>query len=126
MREGERGPSTAVLLRQAGAISSLRMTIPKFRFLDQAGAEAAEEVVGFGLGLGEDFGLIAEFERGFLEEKFDGVFGLEAMGDHLFDTGGEAVVRGRGESRKVIGAFVIAEFGRCQAVKSGPGFGVVQ
>ncbi len=49
--------------------------------LDQAGAEAAEEVFGVGFGLGLDFGLVAVFESEFLEEEVDGVFGLEALGD---------------------------------------------
>jgi len=94
-------------------------------FLDQASADAAEEVFAVGFGLGQDFGLVAVFERDFLQEKVDGIFGFETLRDQLADARGEAVgVVGGTEAREVIGAFVIAEFARCQAVERGPGFGI--
>ena len=96
--------------------------------LDEAGADSAEEVFGVGFGLGHGFGLVAVFEFDFLEEEFYGIFGLEALGDELADAGGEVfgVGRAAGEAGEVVGAFVIAEFGRCQAVIGGAGFGIVE
>ena len=95
--------------------------------LDQAGADTAEKIFGVGFGLGLDFGLIAVFEGYFLEEEFDGILGLEALSDELADAWGEAVrVVGRTQAREVVGAFVIFEFGRCQAVICGLGGGIVQ
>jgi len=71
--------------------------------------------------------LIAVFEGDFLEEKFDGVFGFEALGHEFADARGEAVgVVGRAEASEMVGAFVVFEFGRCQAVVGGLGFGIVQ
>jgi len=99
----------------------------KIRLLDQAGADSAEEVFGVGFGLGQDFGLVAVFEGDFLEEEFYGVFGLEALGDEFADAGGEAVgVVGGALAREVVRAFVIFEFGRCQAVEGGFRCGIGQ
>ena len=96
-------------------------------FLDQAGADAAEEVFAVGFGLGQDFWLVAVFERDFLEEEFDGIFGLEALGDQLSDARGEAVgIVGAAQAGEVVGTFVIAEFAGGQAVKGGLGFGIVE
>ena len=47
---------------------------------DQAGADAAEEVFAVGFGLGQDLGLIPVLQSDFLQEEFDGIFGLEALG----------------------------------------------
>jgi hypothetical protein len=94
--------------------------------LDQAGADSAEEIFGVGFGLGQDFGLVAIFEGDFLEEEFDGVFGLEALGYEFSDAGGEAVgVVGGALAGEVVGAFVIFEFARSQAVVGGFGYGIV-
>jgi len=96
-------------------------------FLDQAGADSAEEVFAVGFGLGQDFWLVAVLEGDFLEEEFDGVFGLEALGDQLADARGEAVgIVGGTEAGEVVGTFVIAEFARGQAVEGGLGFRIVQ
>ena len=71
--------------------------------------------------------MIAVFEGYFLEEEFYGVFGFEALGDEFADARGEAVgVVGGAQAGEVVGAFVIAEFGRCQAVIGGLGIGIVQ
>ena len=71
--------------------------------------------------------MIAVFERYFLQEKLDGILGLEALRDQLTDARSEAVgVVGGAEAREMVGAFVIAEFGRCQAVEGGLGFGIVE
>jgi hypothetical protein len=95
--------------------------------LDQAGADSAEEIFGIDFGLRQDFGLVAVFEGDFLKEEFDGVFGLEALGDEFADAGGEAVgVVGGALAREMVSAFVIFEFGRCQAVEGGFGHGIVQ
>ena len=96
-------------------------------FLDQASADAAEEVFAVGFGLGQDFGLVAVFERDFLQEKVDGIFGFETLRDQLADARGEAVrVIGGPEAGKVVGTFVIAKFARCQAVERGLGFRIVE
>ena len=95
--------------------------------LDQAGADSAEEIFAVGFGLGQDFGLVAVFEGDFLEEEFDRIFGFEALGDELADAGSEAVgVVGGAQAREVVGTFVVAEFGRCQAVIGGLRLGIVQ
>ena len=100
---------------------------PRENSLDEAGADSAEEVFGVGLGLGQDFGLVAVFEGDFLEEKFDGVFGLEALGNQFADAGGEAVgVVGGAEARKMVGTFVVFEFGGGEAIVGGFGGGIVQ
>ncbi len=71
--------------------------------------------------------MIAIFEGYFLEEKFDGVFGLEALGDELADARGEAVgIVGGAEAGKVVGAAVIAEFAAGQAVEGRLGFRIVE
>jgi hypothetical protein len=96
-------------------------------FLDQAGADAAEEVFAVGFGLGQDFWLVAILEGDFLQEEFDCVFGLEALGDQFADAWGEAVgIVGGTEAGEVVGTFVIAEFARRQAVEGGLGFGIVE
>jgi hypothetical protein len=59
--------------------------------LNNAGADAAEEIFGVGFCLGQDFGLVAILEGHFLQEEFDGVFGFEALGDEFADAGSEAV-----------------------------------
>ena len=92
--------------------------------LDEAGAEAAEEVFACGFGLGEGLGLVAVFEGDFLEEEVDGIFGLEALRDQLADARGEVIGVGCAEAGEMVGAFVIAEFGRCQAVIGGLGVGI--
>jgi len=94
--------------------------------LDQAGADAAEEVFAVGFGLGESLGLVAVFEGDFLKEKFDRVFGLEALGDEFSDAGGEVFGVGAAETREVVGALVVAKFCGGEAVVSGAGFGIVQ
>jgi len=112
---------------RAGAPAPHTPICAHITFLDQAGADAAEEVFGVEFGLGQDFGLVAVFEGDLLEEQFDGVFGFEALGDEFADAGSEAVgVVGGTLARGVLGAFVVAEFGRCQAVIGGAGFGIVQ
>jgi len=93
--------------------------------LDQAGSEAAEEVLGFGFGLGYDLGLVVVFEFHFLKKEFDGVFGLEAVGDQFADAGSKALVDG-GEARVVVGTVMIAKLGRCQAVEGSLGLGIVE
>ncbi len=95
--------------------------------LDEAGADSAEEVFAVGFGLGQDFGLVTVLESDFLQEEFYGIFGLEALLNQLADAGREAVrVIGGTQTREVVGTFVVAEFGRCQAVIGGLGFGIVQ
>src|SRR5579863_511133 len=94
--------------------------------LDQAGADAAEEVFAVGFGLGEGFGLVAVFERDLLKKKFDGILGLEALGNQFSDAGGEVFSVGAAEAGEVVSAFVVAEFGGGQAVIGGAGFGIVQ
>ena len=94
---------------------------------DQAGADSAEEVFAVGFGLSQNFWIVAVFEGDFLQEEFDGILGLEALRNELADARSEAVgIVCRCEARVVIGALVIAEFGRCQAVIGGLGFGIVQ
>ena len=94
---------------------------------DQAGADAAEEVFAVGFGLFQDFGLVAIFQRYFLQEKLDGIFGLEALRHQFADARGEAVgVVGRAQTQEMVGAFVVAELGCRQAVKGGLGVGIVE
>jgi len=92
---------------------------------DQARAEAAQEVVRFGLGLGHHFRLTATFELDFLEHECDGVFGLVALGDHFADAGGESG-RGGSEAHEEIRAVVFTELGSGKSVVGGLGFRVVE
>jgi len=95
--------------------------------LDEAGADSAEKVFAVGFGLGQDFWLVAVFEGYFLQEKFDGIFGLEALRDQLADARSKAVgIVGGTEAGEVVGTFVIAEFAGGQAVEGGLGFGIVE
>jgi len=74
-----------------------------------------------------NLGLIAILEGNFLEKEFDGVLGLEALGYEFADARSEGVVIGSGaKAGEVIGAFVIAKFARCQAVKGGPSVGIIE
>src|ERR1700688_807298 len=73
------------------SFASLRMTMLVVHFLDQAGADSAEEIFAVGFGLGQDFWLVAVFESYFLQEEFDGIFRLETFGYQLAEDGGEAV-----------------------------------
>jgi hypothetical protein len=99
---------------------------PHISFLDQAGTDSAEEVFAVGFGLGQDFGLVAVFEGNFLQEEFDRILGLEALGDELADAGSEAVgIVGGSEPGVMLGTFVLAEFGRAQAVIGGLGLRIV-
>jgi hypothetical protein len=105
----------------------LKARLSSFRNeLDQTGADAAKEIFAVGFGLGESLGLVAVFEGDFLEEKIDGVFGLEALRDQFADAGGEILGVGGTEAREVVGAFVVAEFCGGQAIIGSAGFGIVQ
>lgn len=64
---------------------------PSASCLDEAGAEAAEEVFAGVFGLGQGLRLVAVFEGDFLEEEIDGVFGLESLRDQLADARAEVV-----------------------------------
>ena len=90
--------------------------------LNQAFADSAEEVFAFGAGLFENLGLIAVFEGDFLQKKFDGIFGLEALSTEFADACGEASGVGGDQSRVMIGAGVLAELAQSQAVKGSLGF----
>ena len=100
---------------------------PSHTKLDQAGANATEEVFAVGFRLGEDFWLVAVLEGDLLEEEFYRVFGLEALGDELADARGEAVgIVGGTEAGEVVGAAMILKFCGGQAVKGGFGFRIVE
>ena len=67
--------------------------------LDQASADAAQEVFGVGFGLGQDLGIVAILEGYFLQEKLDRIFWFETLVDEFADAGSEAVaVVGRAEA----------------------------
>jgi hypothetical protein len=69
--------------------------------LDEACSNAAKEIVAVGFGLGQDFWLVAVFERYFLKEKFDGILGFKTLCDQLADARGEAIgVIGRAAMRE--------------------------
>ena len=71
--------------------------------------------------------MVAVFESYFLEEKFDGIFGLEPLRDQFANARSEAVgVIGGTEAREMVGAFVIAEFAGGQAVEGGLSFGIIE
>jgi hypothetical protein len=127
VRLRERGKSGARQSSFARGDGRGRQSPQEQLLLDEAGADAAEEIFAVGFGLGQNFGLIAVFEGYFLQEKFNGIFGFEALRHQLADARGEAVgVVGGTEAREVIGAFMLAKFTRCQAVERGLGLGITE
>jgi hypothetical protein len=94
---------------------------------DEAGTDTAEEIFAVGFGLFQDFGLVAALEGYFLQEKFDGILGLETLLDQFADARGEAISIVRGaEAGVMIGTLMIAKFARGQTVEGSLGIGIVE
>src|SRR5215469_7835143 len=89
---------------------------PTSRALDQPCLHPPQEIFPIRLGLLERLGIIAEFQRNFLQKQLDGILGLKTLRDESADSWREALGIGSAESSEMVGALVVAEFSRRQPV----------
>jgi hypothetical protein len=93
---------------------------------DQSGAETAEKIFSFLLGLREDFWLTGIFNGGFLKNQAYRVFGLESLGNELADASCEAFPTRRRQPDRMVRTIVLAEFSDGDPVEGCFGLWIVE
>jgi hypothetical protein len=94
--------------------------------LDETCFHPSQEILTLGFCLIEDFRLVTELKRDFLQHEFYRIFGPESLSDQLTNSGCKAFVIGGAEAGEMIGALVVAEFSGCEAIEGSARVGIVQ